>query len=121
MKSKWINYCAIPLCSAVLTIIIGTLFSLLTGYKALEVHLILRLFVWLVNIAVSYCLSVLIFKKCKSVKLLNKLSIILSIITSVILVAVIASDLQCLYLITLTTLFGLWEMIEYFIKKNKKD
>lgn len=121
MKNKWINLCAIPLCSAVLTIIIGTLFSLFTGYKALEVHLILRLFVWLVNIAVSYCLSVLIFKKCKNVKLFNKISIMLSIIASAILVALISSDLECLYLTTLSILFALWEMIEYFIKKNKKD
>ena len=119
MKDKWINYCAIPLCSAVLTIIIGTLFSLLTGFKANEFHLIVKLFVWLVNISISYFLIALCFIKCKKVRLLNKKSIMLTIIFSAILVAIIANDLECLYLTTLTILFGLWEMIEYFIKKNK--
>jgi hypothetical protein len=121
MKIKLINYLAIPACSAVVSIVLGTLFSFITGYKSADIHLVLRLFVWIINITISYSLTFLMFKKINCVKFLNKISIIISIVASVILVVILSGDLECLYLTTLIAIFGIWEIIDHFINKNQKD
>ena len=92
--------------AAFLSIVIGTLFSLLTDYSAEDNHFIIKASVWLLNIFISYSFSFLIFlplyfkhkKTYPTLKFhyMNWFTLILTYTFSVIIVCIIGSILTTL-------------------------
>ena len=81
--------------AAIFMVVLGAIFSLLTGYNAKEHDLMVQLLIWSVDIILSYTLSWLIFTWGKRrVKYINWIAWGLSIIICTFLVIVITETFE---------------------------
>ena len=98
----------LSLVAAIFMVVLGAVFSIITGYKAKEHEVLLQLFVWFVDIVISYSLSWLIFKWGKNqVKYLNWIAWGLSIIICTILVIAISGTFELLFVSIISAIIPL--------------
>lgn len=100
-------------------VIFGALFSGITGYDAKEQELVIQLFVWTLDIVLSYTLSWLIFTwgKRRS-KYVNWIAWGLSIIICTILVIVITGTFELGFVSMMSAIIPLGGYIIALLKKN---
>lgn len=105
--------------AAVFMVIFGALFSGITGYDAKEQELVIQLFVWTLDIVLSYTLSWLIFTwgKRRS-KYVNWIAWGLSIIICTILVIVITGTFELGFVSMMSAIIPLGGYIIALLKKN---
>ena len=109
----------LSLVAAIFMVVLGAVFSIITGYKAKEHEVLLQLFVWFVDIVISYSLSWLIFKWGKNqVKYLNWIAWGLSIIICTILVIAISGTFELLFVSIISAIIPLGGYLIDLIKKN---
>lgn len=105
--------------AAVFMVIFGALFSSVTGYEAKEQELIIQLFVWTLDIVLSYTLSWLIFTWGKRrIKYVNWIAWGLSIIICTILVIVITGTFELGFVSMMSAIIPLGGYIIALLKKN---
>ena len=105
--------------AAVFMVIFGALFSSVTGYEAKEQELIIQLFVWSVDIVLSYTLSWLILTWGKRrIKYINWIAWGLSIIICTILVIVITGIFELGFVSMMSAIIPLGGYIIALLKKN---
>lgn len=109
----------LSLTAALFTVIFGTIFSGLTGYKAKEQELLCQLLVWSADIVLSYSLSWVIFCGGKNrIKYTYWVSWGLSIIICTILVILICETFELVFVATISTTVPLGGYLVNLIKKN---
>ena len=100
-------------------VIFGAFFSGVTGYEAKEQELIIQLFVWSVDIALSYTLSWLIFTWGKRrIRYINWTAWGLSIIICTVLVIVITGTFELGFVSVVSAIIPLGGYIIALLKKN---
>ena len=100
-------------------VVLGALFSGVTGYEAKEQELVIQLFVWSVDIVLSYTLSWLIFTWGKRrIKYLNWIAWGLSIIICTVLVIVITGTFELSFVSIVSAIIPLGGYIIALLKKN---
>lgn len=105
--------------AAVFMVVFGALFSSVTGYEAKEQELIIQLFVWSVDIVLSYTLSWLILTWGKPrIKYINWIAWGLSIILCTILVIVITGTFELGFVSMISAIIPLGGYIIALLKKN---
>ena len=105
--------------AAVFMVIFGALFSGITGYDAKEQELVIQLFVWTLDIVLSYTLSWLIFTWWKRrIKYVNWIAWGLSIIICTILVIVITGTFELGFVSMMSAIIPLGWYIIALLKKN---
>lgn len=105
--------------AAVFMVIFGALFSSVTGYEAKEQELIIKLFVWTLDIVLSYTFSWLIFTWGKRrIKYINWIAWGLSIIICTILVIVITGTFELGFVSMMSAIIPLGGYIIALLKKN---
>ena len=105
--------------AAVFMVVLGALFSGVTGYEAKEQELVIQLFVWSVDIVLSYTLSWLIFTWGKRrIKYLNWIAWGLSIIICTVLVIVITGTFELSFVSIVSAIIPLGGYIIALLKKN---
>lgn len=105
--------------AAVFMVIFGALFSGITGYDAKEQELVIQLFVWTLDIVLSYTLSWLFFTWGKRrIKYVNWIAWGLSIIICTILVIVITGTFELGFVSMMSAIIPLGGYIIALLKKN---
>ena len=105
--------------AAVFMVIFGALFSGITGYDAKEQELVIQLFVWTLDIVLSYTLSWLIFTWGKRrIKYVNWIAWGLSIIICTILVIVITGTFELGFVSMMSAIIPLGGYIIALLKKK---
>lgn len=105
--------------AAVFMVVFGALFSSVTGYEAKEQELIIQLFVWTLDIVLSYTLSWLIFTWGKRrIKYINWIAWGLSIIICTVLVIVITGTFELGFVSMMSAIIPLGGYIIALLKKN---
>ena len=100
-------------------VVLGALFSGVTGYEAKEQELIIQLVVWSVDIVLSYTLSWLIFTWGKRrIKYINWIAWGLSIIICAILVIVITETFELGFVSVVSAIIPLGGHIINLLKNN---
>ena len=100
-------------------VVLGAAFSIIAGYKAKEHEVLLQLFVWFVDIVISYSLSWLIFKRGENrIAYLNWIAWGLSIIICTILVVLISGTFELLFVSTVSATIPLGGYLISLMKKN---
>lgn len=105
--------------AAVFMVVLGALFSAITGYEAKEQELIIQLFVWSVDIVLSYTLSWLILTWGKPrIKYINWIAWGLSIIICTVLVILITGTFELSFVSIVSAIIPLGGYIIVLLKKN---
>lgn len=123
---KRIVYCIlIAVFAALLTIVIGIVFSLLTGYKAKDQHLAIKLSVWILNTFISYSIVYLIasiFRKLKTIKrkFFDWVTLILTYGFSVVIVIALSGSFEYEYVVTFIAIAGIIGIIGGILKRTTK-
>ena len=105
--------------AAIFMVVLGAIFSLLTGYNAKEQDLMVQLLIWSVDIILSYTLSWLIFTWGKRrVKYINWIAWGLSIIICTFLVIVITETFELAFVSIVSSVIPLGGYVVSLLKKN---
>lgn len=105
--------------AAIFMVVLGAIFSLVTGYDAKERDLMAQLVVWSVDVILSYTLSWLIFAwgKCR-VKYINWIAWGLSILICTLLVIAITETFDLIFVAVVTAVIPLGGYLVALLKKN---
>ena len=119
-KKKFdIKILLLAIIAAIFMVVLGAIFSLLTGYNAKEQDLMVQLLIWSVDIILSYTLSWLIFTWGKRrVKYIHWIAWGLSIIICTFLVIVITGTFELAFVSMVTAVIPFGGYIIALIKKN---
>ena len=108
-KKKFnIKILLLAIIAAIFMVVLGAIFSLVTGYDAKERDLMAQLVVWSVDVILSYTLSWLIFAwgKCR-VKYINWIAWGLSILICTLLVIAITETFDLIFVAVVTAVIPL--------------
>ena len=119
-KKKFnIKILLLAIIAAIFMVVLGAIFSLITGYDAKERDLMAQLVVWSVDVILSYTLSWLIFAwgKCR-VKYINWIAWGLCILICTLLVIAITETFDLIFVAVVTAVIPFGGYLVALLKKN---